>query len=350
MSKENFTMRLGNEEVIDRKDLCLAVKNSAKEELTYEKESRANIKNGWLNENDQWYYYEDNKKLTTQWVKSNDRWYYLEKDGHMVKGWFQTTKNNNWYYAFQNETTNNGKTFYEGEICTGWLKLNDKWYFFEDINENTLGAMYCDGIFKIKDKYHKFHKEGVWIEEREDNEITNIYNEMLSIYNTPNHMEKRHITLNNIVSDELCDFIAYFEGCRLKAYYCPSGVLTIGIGCTRKEVTGLGTITKERAYAELKKDAAKFAYGIDDLCNKSNVDLKRYERDALISFAFNCGISALEKSTLWYNITKGIRDKNIISENFLRFVKSSSGDVLQGLVRRRKAEGELFLLCRYLNI
>ena len=155
---------------------------------------------------------------------------------------------------------------------------------------------------------------------------------------------------NEIISDGLCDFIAYFEGFRLKAYYCSSGVLTIGIGCTRKEVTSLGTITKERAYVELKKDVSKFACSIDDLCNKSNVDLKSYERDALISFAFNCGISALEKSTLWYNITKGIRDKNIIYENFLRFVKSSSGEVLQGLVRRRRAEAELFLLCRYLNI
>lgn len=304
------------------------ISSSNTENILSEAQSSENIKNGWVLENDKWYYYEDNKKLTTEWVKSNDRWYYLEKDGHMVKDWFQTTKNNDWYYAFQNETINNGKTFYEGEICTGWLKLNGKWHFFEDINENTLGVMYSDGIFKIKDKYHKFDKEGVWLEEVKENQ-----NER-----------------NEIISDGLCDFIAYFEGFRLKAYYCSSGVLTIGIGCTRKEVTSLGTITKERAYVELKKDVSKFACSIDDLCNKSNVDLKSYERDALISFAFNCGISALEKSTLWYNITKGIRDKNILSENFLRFVKSSSGEVLQGLVRRRRAEAELFLLCRYLNI
>nr|WP_321026263.1 glycoside hydrolase family protein [Clostridium neonatale] len=326
------------------------ISSSNTENILSEAQSSENIKNGWVLENDKWYYYEDNKKLTTEWVKSNDRWYYLEKDGHMVKDWFQTTKNNDWYYALQNETINNGKTFYEGEICTGWLKLNGKWHFFEDINENTLGVMYSDGIFKIKDKYHKFDKEGVWLEDRDANEAINIDNEMMNIYNTSNHMGKRDITLNDMVSDDLCDFIAYFEGFRLKAYYCSSGVLTIGIGCTRKEVTSLGTITKERAYVELKKDVSKFACSIDDLCNKSNVDLKSYERDALISFAFNCGISALEKSTLWYNITKGIRDKNIIYENFLRFVKSSSGEVLQGLVRRRRAEAELFLLCRYLNI
>lgn len=301
-----------------------------------EAQSSVNIKNGWSLENNKWYYYKDNRRLNTQWIQCNHRWYYLEKDGHMVKGWFQTKNNNEWYYAFQNETINNGKTFYEGEICTGWLKLNGKWYFFEDINEHSLGVMYCYGIFKIKDKHHKFDKEGVWLEEIEVNETINLHN-------ISNYMKKKDITLKNYFSDELCDFIAYFEGCRLKAYYCSSGILTIGIGCTRKEVTSLGTITKERAYEEFKKDAAKFAYRVNDLCNKSNVHLKNYEHDALISFAFNCGISALETSTLWYNITKGIRDKNIISENFLRFVKASSGVVLEGLVRRRKAEAELFL-------
>lgn len=91
-----------------------------------EAKSSTNIKNGWIKEENQWYYYENNQKLNTKWIQSKDRYYYLEKDDHMVKGWFQTTKDNTWYYAFSNETVNNDKTFYEGEICTGWLKLNDK--------------------------------------------------------------------------------------------------------------------------------------------------------------------------------------------------------------------------------
>ena len=289
----------------------------------------SNIKNVWIKEeNGEWYYYEDNKKLYTQWIQSKGRYYYLEKDGHMVKGWFQTSKNNNWYYAFPKETVNNDNIFYEGEICTEWLKLKDKWYFFEDVNKDTLGAMYCDGIFKIKNKYHKFDRDGVWIKEVKESQNQNESNE--------------------IISDELCDFIAYFEGCRLNAYHCSSGVLTIGIGCTRKEITSLGIITKERAYLEFKKDILIYVKGVDTLCSKYNVRLKKYERDALISFAFNCGINALEKSTLWYNITKGIKDKDIITENFLRFVKSSSGGVLEGLVRRRKAEAELFFEGKYL--
>lgn len=293
-----------------------------------EAQSSTNIKNGWIKEeNGEWYYYENNKKLNTQWIQSKGRYYYLEKDGHMVKGWFQTSKNNDWYYAFQEETINNDKTFYEGEICTRWLKLNDKLHFFEDVNEDNLGAMYYDGIFKIKDKHHKFDKEGVWLEELK--EIQNQRNE--------------------IISDELCDFIAQFEGCKLNAYYCSSNILTIGIGCTRKEVTSLGTITKERAYEEFKQDILIYVKGVDTLISKYNLRLKKYERDALISFTFNCGINALEQSTLWYNITNGIKDKDRITENFLRFVKSSSGEIVEGLVRRRKAEDELFLEGKYLK-
>ena len=281
-----------------------------------EAKSSTNIKSGWVKEDDQWYYYENNQKLNTKWIQSKGRYYYLEKDGHMVKGWFQTSKNIYWYYAFPEETVNNDKTFYEGEICTGWLKLNNKWNFFDDVNVDILGAMYCDGMFKIKDKYHKLDRDGVWLEE---------------------------VDISNTISNELCDFISYFEGCRLNAYHCSSGILTIGIGCTRKEVTSLGTITKERAYEELKKDVLIYVKDVDTLCSKCNVSLKKYECEALISFVFNCGIKALEQSTLWYNITKGIKDKDIITENFLRFVKSSSGEVLEGLVIRRKAEADLFL-------
>ena len=309
------------------------VKSSFNNKNISESQKKKKKKNGWIKEDNQWYYYKDNKKLATQWIQFKNRYYYLEKDGHMVKGWFQTAKNNNWYYAFPEETINNDKTFCEGEICTGWLKLNGKWYFFEDINENTLGAMYCDGIYRIKDKHHKFDKEGAWIEEVSAYEINN---------NTV-------VSSDNTISNELCEFIAHFEGCRLNAYYCSSNILTIGIGCTRKEVTSLGTITKERAYKEFKKDILIYVKAVEKFCSKYNVSLKKHEREAIISFAFNCGICALEKSTLWYNITKGVRDKDIITENFLRFVKSSSGEVLEGLVRRRMAEAGMFLNSAYIN-
>ena len=247
----------------------------------------------WVKEDENWYFYENSKKLNATWVKHENRMYYLEKDGRMVKGWFQTTRDNNWYYAFYEETVKDNKVFYEGQICTGWLELKDLWYYFEEQDEENLGAMYCNGTFFINNKYQKFDYNGVWLEEDLN-------------YN---------ISSKGEVSDEFCKFVAFFEGCRLNAYYCPSGVKTIGIGCTRNEVTRLSTITKERAYEEFRKDIKNFLEEVDILCSRNNVKLNKFQREALISF--------------------------------LRYVKGYDGKVLPGLVNRRKAEAELFLCGRY---
>ncbi|CAG9711056.1 hypothetical protein [Clostridium neonatale] len=65
------------------------ISSSNTENILSEAQSSENIKNGWVLENDKWYYYEGNKKLTTEWVKSNDRWYYLEKMDIWLKTGFR---------------------------------------------------------------------------------------------------------------------------------------------------------------------------------------------------------------------------------------------------------------------
>lgn len=41
-------------------------------------------KNGWQVENDSWYYYENNTKVTSKWVKYDNDWYYLDPLGKML--------------------------------------------------------------------------------------------------------------------------------------------------------------------------------------------------------------------------------------------------------------------------
>lgn len=42
-------------------------------------------KQGWLFENESWYYYQDGRKLTEAWIPSTQgRWYYVGSDGKMV--------------------------------------------------------------------------------------------------------------------------------------------------------------------------------------------------------------------------------------------------------------------------
>ena len=91
------------------------------------------------------------------------------------------------------------------------------------------------------------------------------------------------------------------------------------------------TITKESAIKLLKKDLAKF----EEKVNKySGYNWTQNEFDALVSFAYNVGnIDTLTR--------RGTRSKKEISDSFERYVKSG-GKVLNGLVKRRKDEKELF--------
>lgn len=135
--------------------------------------------------------------------------------------------------------------------------------------------------------------------------------------------------------------IKKFEGCRLKAYQDAVGVWTIGYGTTNsdKSITGVIikkglVITQEVADEWLEKSINK-KYG--PLVNKydDKYDWNQNEFDALVSFAYNIG--SIDQLT-----DKGKRSKNVISEKILLYNKAG-GNVLQGLVNRRKAERELFI-------
>ncbi len=62
--------------------------------------------------------------------------------------------------------------------------------------------------------------------------------------------------------------------------------------------------------------------------------------DALVSFAYNLGIGALQRSTLLRYHNRG--DYKRASKEFGKWTHSN-GKVLKGLVRRRKAEKKLYL-------
>lgn len=85
------------------------------------------------------------------------------------------------------------------------------------------------------------------------------------------------------VSKKGIELIKKFEGCRLKAYTCSSGVWTIGYGHTRTAYNGM-VISQEQAEKLLMEDLPKY-YPIGNF--------NQNEFDSLTSFAFNCGRGAL---------------------------------------------------------
>ena len=140
-----------------------------------------------------------------------------------------------------------------------------------------------------------------------------------------------------VTSQAGIDLIKEFEGCELKAYYCPAGILTIGYGHTGPDVLLGMTITLEKAEALLVEDLHYFEHEVRKLIN---VPLKQQEFDAIVSFTYNVGAGNLSSSTFRRRMNNGDSKPQCFREEFMRWVNGPNGP-LPGLVRRREAEIEL---------
>lgn len=139
------------------------------------------------------------------------------------------------------------------------------------------------------------------------------------------------------VSKKCLEFIKAREGCRLTAYVCPAGVLTIGYGHTGPDVKKGLKITAEQAEALLLADLAVFEKGVLRLLGSVPT---QGQFDALVSFAFNLGLQALAGSTLLKKFKVG--NTSGAADQFLKWVYAD-GKVLPGLQKRREAERLMFL-------
>ena len=137
------------------------------------------------------------------------------------------------------------------------------------------------------------------------------------------------------ISLEGLSLIKRFEGCRLKAYKCSAGVLTIGYGHTGG-VTETDTITQDDANKLLQEDVAKFEEYVDD---NVIVELNQGQFDALVAWTFNLGPGNLRESTMLKKLNEA--DYTSVPNEMKRWNKAG-GKTLDGLVRRRQAESLLF--------
>ena len=134
------------------------------------------------------------------------------------------------------------------------------------------------------------------------------------------------------ISDNGLVIIQKYEGCQLKAYLCPAGVLTIGYGHTGSDVKPGMTITKAKALELLKKDISRFEKAVSKYDSIYNWNQNQF--DALVSFSFNVG--SIDQLT-----NNGKRPIAEISSKIPAYNKAN-GKVLAGLTRRRAEEKKLF--------
>ena len=152
------------------------------------------------------------------------------------------------------------------------------------------------------------------------------------------------------VSEKCISLVKRFEGFVSKAYLCPANKVTIGYGHCAGVHLG-DTITEQEAETLLHKDLNKFASQISYTLNQDKITVRQNQFDALCSFAFNLGYSALVFSTLWKKLKQG--DYEGAGAEFTKWVYITKTDKLtgerfklklKGLEQRRKAEQELFNL------
>ena len=143
--------------------------------------------------------------------------------------------------------------------------------------------------------------------------------------------------------------IKYFEGLGdgdhstpgLQPYICPAGVWTIGYGATygpdgHRVVKDTPTIDEFEAGELLKRDMGHSLRAVDRLVV---VPINENQRGSLVSFTFNLGAGALSSSTLIRRINSYQWDD--VPRQFSRWIMAG-GQVLSGLIKRRRAETELW--------
>lgn len=129
-----------------------------------------------------------------------------------------------------------------------------------------------------------------------------------------------------------------FEGCVLHAYQDGGGIWTIGWGRTSGVYEGQ-VITQEQADKWLDETVKEF---MDNVVAVVLRDINDNELAAFTSFSYNVGFGAFRSSTLLRLFNYG-EDKQVVAQQFPRWVHDAMGNIEPGLLRRRHEEMELFL-------
>lgn len=134
--------------------------------------------------------------------------------------------------------------------------------------------------------------------------------------------------------------IREFEGLKLEAYQCPAGIWTIGYGTTLidgRAVRPGEIISQLRAEELLREHVNKLVVPALFALLPQAVKLPPNQIAALISWAYNVGMGAVESSTLRKRLIAGDDALKVIEEELPKWNKAD-GKVLAGLQRRREAE------------
>ncbi len=137
------------------------------------------------------------------------------------------------------------------------------------------------------------------------------------------------------ISLEGISLIKSLEGFKAEPYICSGGYKTIGYGHVILS-NEYDVITESEADVILFKDIAKAK---ESVCRNIEIKLKQCQFDALVSFTFNVGGAALQRSTLRQKINRSEHD--LIPKELQKWVYAG-GRIIPGLIKRRIIEAEVY--------
>ena len=108
------------------------------------------VTNGFIQNNGQWQYFENNIAVKNAWRLVDKLWYYLDSSGNLESGWQKI--NNKWYFL----NDQHDGTF--GAAKTGWNQINNRWYYMDKDN-----AWCLTGWQEIDGKKYYFDPENAWM-------------------------------------------------------------------------------------------------------------------------------------------------------------------------------------------
>lgn len=142
--------------------------------------------------------------------------------------------------------------------------------------------------------------------------------------------------MHRLTNNNGIKLIKMLEGFKAEAYVCAGGYLTIGYGHKLLPSDPYKVITEEKAEQILHNDLRKVERAV---LKYINAEINDDQFAALVSFTFNVGAAALQRSTLRQKINYGYYDE--ARKEFLKWTYAD-GRKIMGLVRRRKLESQLF--------
>jgi lysozyme len=142
------------------------------------------------------------------------------------------------------------------------------------------------------------------------------------------------------ISEKGLKLIKEFEGLKLYPYLCSANVPTIGYGSTRYEDGSRvkladKAITKEQAETLLMYTMQEFERIV---LSKVRTTLAQNQFDALVSHTYNTG-----GSDGLFKLVNNKASEDLIRDWFENRYITAAGVVQRGLIRRRKAEADMFL-------